>query len=616
MRYLWTRYSTRFLWSLFFLAATISTPSWLLAAGLALSWQDNSTNEDGFKIERASNASYVEIASVGPNVQTYTDSGLVEGASYCYRVRAFNASGVSSPSNEACATISITTFALGLTKSGTGSGTVTSNPSGITCGSDCSELYPSGTVVSLIASPASGSTFGGWSGDSDCLDGVVSMGANKTCTATFNTEVATNYMLTVNVSSVVSSEGSGSGSVTSSPAGISCGSDCSEAYLSGTVVSLTAAPSAGSVFAGWSGDSDCVDGVVTMGANKSCTATFKVDTATLNLARSGDGTVTSNPSGINCGSECSKSYAKGTKVTLSAKAGLNGQFAGWSGGGCQGIADCTVSLADSTTVSATFVGVARLAIGIFRPNTGEWFLDGNRNGIWDGCSVDLCFGPFGRAGDLPVVGDWTGTGLSNIGVFRPSTAEWLLDLNGNGQWDGCNIDRCLRSIRPQESLPVVGDWTGSGIDMIGEMVSGRTSKWYLDLNGDGTVDNCSTDACLKFPSDHGDTPVSGDWNGAGKAKIGTFRPATGEWFFDLNGDGQWKNCNSDKCVKSFGVAGDRPIVGDWTGDGKANIGIYRPATGEWFLDANGNGKWDSCGTDACGQFLDRHEGDLPVVGRW
>jgi len=151
--------------------------------------------------------------------------------------------------------------------------------------------------------------------------------------------------------------------------------------------------------------------------------------------------------------------------------------------------------------------------------------------------------------------------------------------------------------------------------MLGEVIPGRTPKWYLDRNGDGKTDDCSVDACLKFPINDGDLPVAGDWDGTGKTKIGRFS-STADWFLDFNGDGQWKNCNFDECVKSFGVAGDLPAVGNWTGIGADKVGLYRPSTGEWFLDFNGNGKWDGCATDGCAPFLGRNDGDLPVVGRW
>ena len=80
-------------------------------------------------------------------------------------------------------------FTLSVAKAGTGSGTVTSSPIGISCGGDCSEAYTDGTSVSLTATPASGSTFSGWSGacagTGSC---ALSMTANRSVTATFNTD--------------------------------------------------------------------------------------------------------------------------------------------------------------------------------------------------------------------------------------------------------------------------------------------------------------------------------------------------------------------------------------------------------------------------------------------
>jgi hypothetical protein len=78
---------------------------------------------------------------------------------------------------------------------------------------------------------------------------------------------------------------------------------------------------------------------------------------TISRAGSGSGTVTSSPSGISCGSDCSQTYAAGTRVTLTASAASGSTFAGWSGGGCSGTsATCSVTLNASTTVSATFNG--------------------------------------------------------------------------------------------------------------------------------------------------------------------------------------------------------------------------------------------------------------------
>jgi hypothetical protein len=157
---------------------------------------------------------------------------------------------------------------LTVTKAGTGSGTVTSTPAGISCGADCMESYPDGTVIALTATPTVGSTFAGWSGDADCTDGSVTMNTSKVCTATFASLPPPSFTLTL------TKAGTGSGTVTSSPGGISCGTDCTENYTSGTVVTLSAAPVTGATFAGWSGDVDCVDGVVSMTASKACTATF------------------------------------------------------------------------------------------------------------------------------------------------------------------------------------------------------------------------------------------------------------------------------------------------------------------------------------------------------
>jgi hypothetical protein len=149
------------------LLSLIALPSLTIGAQLTLTWPDNSGNESGYRVERKidSGGTYGEIAALAANSTGYTDFNLAASTTYCYRVRAFNAAGVSGYSNEVCATTAQATLNLTVTKSGNGSGTVSSSPAGIRCGSGCTEAsLSSSAVVTLTAAPSAGSRFDGWSG--------------------------------------------------------------------------------------------------------------------------------------------------------------------------------------------------------------------------------------------------------------------------------------------------------------------------------------------------------------------------------------------------------------------------------------------------------------------
>jgi hypothetical protein len=127
-------------------------------------------------------------------------------------------------------------------------GTVTSSPAGIDCDATCSHSFPTGTVVTLHAVAKAGYAFAGWSGGgcSGTSDCTVTLDSDHDVTATF-LRASGSYALGI------SKGGTGSGSVTSSPAGIDCGSACSASFAPGTQITLSANPNAGSRFTGWSG---------------------------------------------------------------------------------------------------------------------------------------------------------------------------------------------------------------------------------------------------------------------------------------------------------------------------------------------------------------------------
>src|SRR5438876_216958 len=146
---------------------------------------------------------------------------------------------------------------------------VTSSLPGISCGTSCSAVFASGMPVRLAATAAPGSVFAGWSGGSCSGTGpcTVSGPSNVTITATF---------LQVFTLGVVTS-GSGSGTVTSTPNGIDCGTTCSVSVASGTTITLTPTPATGSA-AFWSAGGLCNGTgvcILTVTANVTVTVTFE-----------------------------------------------------------------------------------------------------------------------------------------------------------------------------------------------------------------------------------------------------------------------------------------------------------------------------------------------------
>ena len=119
----------------------------------------------------------------------------------------------------------------------------------------------SDSVATTIAIPAGGAPVG----VAVSPDGSLGYAATSGGTLA---EWGSTFTLTISLS------GSGIGSVTSVPSGIICGTSCQARYAANTTVTLSAVASAGSFFAGWSGDAQCASGQVTMTSNLDCTANF------------------------------------------------------------------------------------------------------------------------------------------------------------------------------------------------------------------------------------------------------------------------------------------------------------------------------------------------------
>lgn len=236
----------------------------------------------------------------------------------------------------------------------------------------------------------------------------------------------------------VQGAGSGAGSVTSTPAGINCGQTCSATFASGTAVTLSATANSGSTFGGWSspcsGTGTCS---MTVSANTSVTATFNTAAPpptyqlTVVPAGTGTGTVTSAPTGINCGATCSAGFTSGTAVVLTAAPSSGSTFTGWSGGGCSGTSTCSVTLTAATSVTATFAAAAPSSyqLSVVTAGTGSGVITSSPAGINCGTTCSAMF-----TGGSPVTLTATANAGSTFAGWTGActgSATCVLTLTGN-----------------------------------------------------------------------------------------------------------------------------------------------------------------------------------------
>jgi hypothetical protein len=190
------------------------------------------------------------------------------------------------------------------------------------------------------------------------------------------------------------------------------------------------------------------------------------------------------------------------------------------------------------------------------PVAGDWNGIGDRPGIFRAgifilkrlnsdlpcCLITFAFG---EPGDLPVAGDWNGDGIDTVGVFRPSTGQFILtDTNG------LSIDQVF-NFGQLGDLPVAGDWDGDGVDTVG--IFRPADGLFVLTNTDGLT----LDFIFNF-GELGDLPVMGDWDGDGLDTVGILRGGR----FELRNS---NDAGPADLTVAFRVTGDLPIAGDWNG---------------------------------------------------
>jgi uncharacterized delta-60 repeat protein len=229
-----------------------------------------------------------------------------------------------------------------------------------------------------------------------------------------------------------------------------------------------------------------------------------------------------------------------------------------------GIARLIVAPVRASFNTFDYDGDGRADYTVFRPSNGVWYELGSQSNAFQAVQ-------FGISGDRTAPADYDGDGKTDFAVFRENAS------GGSGYFYIIySSDNSFRPILFGQTgdFPVSGDWDGDGIGDVavyrdGSLTGGSSLFIYRPSSAPGV------DFRVISWGAAGDKPIAGDFDGDGKLDAAVFRASMGQWFVLQSSDNQLLSAQ-------FGSPTDIPVAADYDGDGKTNFAVFRPSTGYWY----------------------------------